>query len=202
MGAQTIPLPAGGSLEYFERGGAGNRKGVIRQRVTIPVDSHSVRLGVKLPAGARVTWAYMRNVTAVAVQFESGTTTAATGVGGYALAIGEGTAVTSLSTSVTTNILLRSHTTGATAGTFAINLSDRGMENNLAIQSNLRDPRATTDVGNTIFVLPAIFTSAAGAVEFLNPDTSTPASGYNFSAAATINVEVWFDQFDEEPNEA
>lgn len=202
MGEQTIPLPSGGSLEYFDRGGAGNRKGVIRQRVTIPVDSHSVRLSEKLPAGARVTWSYMKNVTAVAVQFESGSTTAATGIGGYALAVNAATTITSLTTNATTDYLLRSQTTGATAGTFVIDSSNRGLEDNLAIQQNLRDPRATTDVGNTIFLLPAIFTSAAGAVAFINPDTTAATSGYNFSAAAEMDVEVWFDQFDEEPNNA
>ena len=201
MGAQTIPHAAGGTLTYEELG-SGHRRGHIRERVTIVIDTTHVLLSQKLPEGARIVWSSLKNVTAVAVQFDSGSTTTTAGTGGYALAVNSSSAITSLSTSATTDMLLRSAATAATAGTFAIDSGNRGVEKNDAARENLTDPRDTTDGGNFIFLAPALWVTATGGIYTFNPNTSTPASGYNFSAVATVDIDIWFDQFTETPNNA
>lgn len=201
MGALVIPHVSGGTLTYEELG-AGRRQGHIRERVSITADSTHALLTRRLPEGARVVWASLKNVTAVAVQFDSGSTTTTVGTGGYALAIASGSAITSLSTSATTDFILRSATTAATAGTFAIDSGNRGVEKNNAARENLTDPRDTTDASNYIFLAPALFTTATGGIYTFHPNTSTPASGYNFSAAATVDIDLWFEEFEETPNNA
>ena len=144
----------------------------------------------------------MKNVTAVGVQFDSGSTTTTAGTGGYALAINTLSAITSLTTNATTDMILRSATTAATAGTFVVDSSNRGVEQNDAARQNTADPRDTTNSANYLFLAPALFTTATGGIYNFHPDTTTATSGYNWSAASTVDIEVWFDEYEETPNNA
>lgn len=201
MGAQVIPHKSGGTLVYEELG-SGWRRGHIRERVTIANNSSHTMLTRQIPEGARVVWSCLKNVTAIAVDIDGGTTSAAAGTGGYALALHTSTTVTSLSTSATTDMLLRSAVTSAITGTFPIDSSARGIEKNDAVRENLTDPGDATDGAKNIFVAPAVFTTGDGAIYTFWPDSATATNKYYFTVAGTLDVDIWFDEFAETPNNA
>jgi hypothetical protein len=199
MGAQVIALPAAGRIDYTEQG-AGWKRGVIRQRVPIALNSAYSTLGVKLPEAAKVVWASAKNVSAVTIVLDTPT---ATGTVGFVLTQ---TDITSLSTTaaVTTDYLLKSDGAVQSGGvvTLAQDASNRGIENNKAQSENLADPRLTTDGGVNIHLVPSVFTTAANATVSYLPDTATATNGIYFSTATNVDVEIWFDEYEEEPNNA
>ncbi len=199
MGAQVISLPANGSIEYLEQG-AGWKRGVIRQRATIAVDTAFKTLGVKLPEAAKIVWASVKNVSAVTIVLDTPT---ATGTVGFVLVQAD---ITSLSTTaaVTTDYICKSDGAVMSAGvvTLAVDASNRGIEANKAASENLADPRLTTDGGVNIHIVPSVFTTAANATVSYLPDTATATNGIYFSTATIVDVEVWFDEYEEEPNNA